>query len=118
MITFATNRSANTIVQRSRLRSTSEPPPNGPAPVPTPNAPESPASLPECSRTSRIRMIETKTWNALRTASSTTDTLAAATRVELVQPLEDRDRLRAPLTVGRAVVVLRELAHPEVELRV
>ena len=28
---------ANPIVQRFRLRSTSEPPPSGPAPVPTPN---------------------------------------------------------------------------------
>ena len=27
------------MVQRLRLRSTSEPPPNGPAPVPTPKAP-------------------------------------------------------------------------------
>src|SRR5207244_1237962 len=65
-----------------------------------------------------IRMIETKTWKALRTATSTTDTLAAATRVELVQPLEDRDRLGAQLAVGRAVVLVRELAHAKVELRV
>ncbi len=54
-ITFATNSSANPIVQRFRLRSTSEPPPKGPAPVPTPKAPESPESLPECMRMSTIR---------------------------------------------------------------
>ena len=46
--------SANKTVQRFRLRSTSEPPPNGPAPVPTPKAPDSPASLPECSRISTM----------------------------------------------------------------
>ena len=46
-------RSRTPIVQRFRLRSTSEPPPNGPAPVPTPKAPESPASLPECMSMSR-----------------------------------------------------------------
>ena len=47
--------SANATVQRFRLRSTSDPPPNGPAPVPTPKAPESPVSLPECSRIRTIR---------------------------------------------------------------
>ena len=57
-ITFATKISANATVQRLRLRSTSEPPPNGPAPVPTPNAPESPESLPECSRMSTIRITQ------------------------------------------------------------
>src|SRR5947209_13744112 len=65
---FATNRIANTIVQRSRLRSTSEPPPNGPAPVPTPKAPESPESRPECSSTSRISTTETMIWVKLRNA--------------------------------------------------
>src|SRR5438105_681588 len=48
MTVLITNATANPIVQRFRLRSTSEPPPNGPAPVPTPNAPDSPDSLPEC----------------------------------------------------------------------
>ena len=46
MIVLTTNATANPTVHRFRLRSTSEPPPNGPAPVPTPKAPESPASVP------------------------------------------------------------------------
>ena len=44
---FSANTTAKTIVQRVRLRSTSEPPPIGPWPVPTPNAPDRPVSLPE-----------------------------------------------------------------------
>src|SRR5919107_165032 len=70
MITFATKISANATVQRFRLRSTSEPPPNGPAPVPTPKAPESPASLPECSRISTIRTTQRMIWTPLRIAST------------------------------------------------
>ena len=45
-ITFATNSERERrSVQRLRLRSTSEPPPNGPAPVPTPKAPGQPGVL-------------------------------------------------------------------------
>ena len=44
------NSTAKKIVQRLRLRSTSEPPPSGPVPLPTPKAPERPESLPECIR--------------------------------------------------------------------
>jgi hypothetical protein len=59
-IAFATNASAKAMVQRSRLRSMSEPPVEPPA-VPTPNAPDMPASLPECRRISRMRMTAKKT---------------------------------------------------------
>jgi hypothetical protein len=48
------------------LRSTSEPPPNGPAPVPTPKAPDSPASFPECISTRKITTTEMKTWTTER----------------------------------------------------
>src|SRR3954452_3615809 len=68
-MTFATKSSANTIVQRSRLRSTSEPPPNGPAPVPTPNAPERPESFPECMSTRKMSRTDRKTWTTLRISS-------------------------------------------------
>jgi hypothetical protein len=60
------NRTANTTVQRFRLRSTSDPPPNGPDPVPTPNAPDRPVSLPECMRMSKIRTMAMKTWRTPR----------------------------------------------------
>ena len=53
MMVFPTNRIAKKTVQRLRLRSTSEPPPSGPWPVPTPNAPESPASFPSASAPGR-----------------------------------------------------------------
>src|SRR5207248_4914754 len=64
LITKAT---ANPIVQRFRLRSTSDPPPNGPAPVPTPNAPDSPESLPECIRIRNTSTTQMKTWTMPRT---------------------------------------------------
>jgi uncharacterized membrane protein len=60
---------ANPIVHRFRLRSTREPPPSGPAPVPTPNAPDSPESLPECIR---IRNTSTTAINTCRMSSSVT----------------------------------------------
>ena len=50
------NRTAKKIVQRFRLRSTIEPPPSGPAPLPTPKAPDSPASFPECMSTRKMTM--------------------------------------------------------------
>src|SRR5947208_3165602 len=66
-IVLITNTTAKPTVQRLRLRSTSEPPPNGPAPVPTPNAPDSPASLPECIRIRKTRTTQRKTWTTPRT---------------------------------------------------
>jgi len=44
-ITFATNRIAKHDGPAVEVRSTSEPPPNGPPPDPTPKAPESPGVL-------------------------------------------------------------------------
>ncbi len=67
MIVFTTNAIANPTVHRFRLRSTSDPPPNGPAPVPTPNAPDSPASLPECIRIRNTSTTHRKTWTTPRT---------------------------------------------------
>ena len=66
MIVLTPNAIAKPIVQRSRLRSTSEPPPNGPAPVPTPKAPERPESFPECRSTRKISITEMKTWTTER----------------------------------------------------
>ena len=62
----ATNSTANRMVQRSRLRSISEPPVVPPA-TPTPKAPDMPASLPECSSTRKIRTTAMKTWTTERT---------------------------------------------------
>ena len=42
-----------TTVQRSRFRSTGDPPPKELPDWPMPNAPDRPASLPECRRTRR-----------------------------------------------------------------
>jgi hypothetical protein len=67
MTVFTTNRTANRIVQRSRLRSMSEPPVVPPA-TPTPKAPDIPASFPECSSTRKIRTTAMKTWTTERTA--------------------------------------------------
>ena len=53
-------------VQRFRLRSTSEPPPSEPWPVPTPKAPDRPASFPECMSTRKITTIDRKTQSAER----------------------------------------------------
>ena len=66
---LAANAAANAIVHRFRLRSTSEPPPSGPAPVPTPKAPDSPESLPECIRIRKTRTTHINTW---RMSSSVT----------------------------------------------
>src|SRR5579859_4504224 len=65
-IVLITKAMANTIVHRLRLRSTSEPPPSGPAPVPTPNAPDSPESLPECIRTRNTSTTHRRTWRTPR----------------------------------------------------
>ena len=64
-----TNRIAKKIVQRLRLRSTIEPPPSGPVPLPTPKAPERPESLPECSSTRKITISERATWRIEKSVS-------------------------------------------------
>ena len=69
MIVLTANAIAKPTVQRFRLRSTSEPPPSGPWPVPTPKAPERPASLPECMSTRKIRTTEMATWMTEKSSS-------------------------------------------------
>jgi O-acetylserine/cysteine efflux transporter len=59
-IVFTANRIANRMVQRSRLRSISEPPVVPPA-TPTPKAPDIPASFPECRSTRKISTTAMKT---------------------------------------------------------
>src|SRR5271165_4542159 len=61
-IALRKNRTAKTTVQRFRLRSTIEPPPSGPVPLPTPKAPDRPESLPECMRTRATTMTARITW--------------------------------------------------------
>src|ERR1700689_2223919 len=70
MNAFKKNRTAKKIVQRLRFRSTSEPPPSGPVPLPTPNAPDKPESLPECISTKKIRTTAKMTCSTERTAST------------------------------------------------
>src|SRR5215208_2227884 len=133
MITFSTNSSAKKIVQRFRLRSTSEPPPKGPAPVPTPNAPDRPASLPEWSRISSITTTARTTCTPLRIASMRLARLAerpcggaplavhpalGGTSLDPVEPAQDLDRLGAQVTVHGAPVLAGKLAHAVVELGV
>src|SRR4051812_9469373 len=105
MIVLTAKASANATVQRFRLRSTSEPPPSGPLPPPTPNAPESPASFPECMRIRAIRTIEKKTWLALRNAC-TVASLAWPGAPDGIQLAQDLDRLGAQLAVGGAPILL------------
>src|SRR5204862_49227 len=71
MIVLIPKAIANATVQRLRLRSTSEPPPSGPLPVPTPNAPDRPASFPECMRMRKIRTIAMTTWATARIVKTT-----------------------------------------------
>jgi hypothetical protein len=78
MIVFTANAIAKPIVQRFRLRSTSEPPPSGPWPVPTPKAPERPASFPECMSTRKIRTIEMKTCTTEKMSSTGSIVVARA----------------------------------------
>jgi hypothetical protein len=66
---FTTKRMAKKIVQRSRLRSTSEPPPKALPDWPIPKAPESPVSLPEWRSTRKIRTTEMITWITPRKVS-------------------------------------------------
>ena len=61
------------IVQRLRLRSTIDPPPSGPAPVPTPKAPDRPESFPECMSTRKMRMTAMTTWMTDRIVSTASD---------------------------------------------
>src|SRR3954466_6098199 len=99
---FAAKRIANRMVQRSRLRSISVPPEVPPA-SPTPNAPDMPASLPECSSTRKITPTERKTSGKARRERIMP---RLAERVELVQPLEQVDRLGAQRPVQGAPVAL------------
>src|SRR5688572_21781077 len=118
MIVFTNSATPNATVQRFRLRSTSEPPPNGPAPAPPmPNAPESPASFPECSSTRKTRTTEMNTCRTDRneyTAADCSCRLPVLARSLLflvlslrgaVDLLQDRDRLAAQSPIERPVVV-------------
>src|SRR3954454_9240301 len=113
MMVLSANRIPNAIVQRFRLRSTSEPPPSGPAPVPTPNAPDRPASFPECMSTRKIRTTEMKTWTTERMTS-----MAGMLAVRLVQGPQDLYRLGAQPGVESLPVGAGELAGAAIELRV
>ena len=70
MTVFRVNRIAKKTVQRLRLRSTIEPPPSGPVPLPTPNAPDRPESLPECISTRKMRTTAMMTCRTERIAST------------------------------------------------
>src|SRR3954447_17127774 len=60
-----------------------------------------------------IRMTAMKTWSALRKACT-----RASLAIERVDLAQDLDRIRSQGTVGFAPVLLRELAHAEVQLGV
>src|ERR1700704_3760946 len=105
---LSANRTANTTVQRLRLRSTSEPPPNGPAPVPTPNAPDSPASFPECISTRKISTTEMSTWSTDRNGTIGGD-LRWYPLAGLRSPIEGAQnlhRLGAKVAVDRLIVLI------------
>src|SRR5205807_4706705 len=69
-IAFTKNRTAKKIVQRLRLRSTIDPPPSGPVPLPTPKAPDRPESLPECISTRKMTITAMATSRTERTVST------------------------------------------------
>jgi hypothetical protein len=68
-IVLTANAIAKATVHRLRLRSTSDPPPSGPCPVPTPKAPDSPESFPECMSTRKIRTMQMNTWTTESSSS-------------------------------------------------
>src|ERR1700757_3797718 len=70
MIALIRKRTAKKIVQRLRLRSTIEPPPRGPVPLPTPNAPERPESFPECSSTRKMTITAMTTCEIEKSVST------------------------------------------------
>ena len=86
-------------------------------PVPTPNAPESPESLPECIRISSTRTTQITTWIVEKTRLHAANLMAQRRRrVERVDRPQDLDRLGAQLAVERAEVLLGELAGAVVGL--
>src|SRR3954464_4862177 len=111
MIVFTANAIAKPTVQRFRLRSPSEPPPSEPCPVPTPKAPDRPASLPECMSTSRIRPTDRPIWMTEKSSSMR----SRGYPVELAQ---DRDGLGARAAVLGEVVLVGQLARAPIELGV
>src|SRR6185436_7816309 len=100
------------MVQRVRLRSMSDPPVLPPA-TPTPNAPDMPASLPECSRMSRIRITLMKTCTTERTVYIGRSGYYGRYG-RLVEAVQQVHRLAPQLAVERAPVGLGELAGAEV----
>src|SRR5262245_38017403 len=70
MMAFSRNRIAKKIVQRLRFRSTIEPPPSGPVPLPTTKAPDIPESLPECISTRKTKTTDITTCRTDRIAST------------------------------------------------
>jgi hypothetical protein len=109
-----TNRTAKKTVQRFRLRSTSEPPPIGPLPVPTPNAPDRPASLPECMRIRKTRPTQMMTWTMSRIVTTVGDGSGRllpgpdprARRSGGVQGVHDLDRLGPKRLVDGLIVLI------------
>src|SRR4051812_16047925 len=116
MMVLTANRIANAIVQRLRLRSTSEPPPSEPWPEPTPKAPERPASFPECMSTRKISTTLMMTCTTLRIVSSIAPQRLVVVGAERIQATEQLDGLRAQLAVDGLPVVLRQLAGAVVHL--
>src|SRR5215468_9964490 len=69
MIAFSAQRMPKKMVHRVRFRSTSDPPPKELPPPPIPNAPERPASLPECRSTRKMRITDMMTSITLSTVA-------------------------------------------------
>src|ERR1700733_8576080 len=104
------NRIAKKIVQRLRLRSTIEPPPSGPVPLPTPNAPDRPESLPECISTRNTTITEMITCSTERMVSTdaayrvglrAVQSYAAAGVAEIGEAEARREREAAGRTAAR-----------------
>src|SRR6476659_7770609 len=133
---------AKKTVARSRLRSTMEPPPNELPPPPMPKAPESPASLPECRSTRKIRTTEMMTWTtprivytggefrrrplaasgagevAKRPAGHSLDVSGSVLGLELVELPHQLDRLASQLGVDAPEVGIGEFSGRVIQLRV
>ena len=108
-ITFSTNAIASAMVQRSRLRSASEPPPNGPAPVPHAEGAGQPGVLAGVQEHGEDEEERQDDLHAGEHAHEHGPRLPRARRRavgrQLVQLAQDGDGLRAQLAVDAPVVV-------------
>ena len=115
---LTTNSTANPTVHRFRLRSTSEPPPSGPAPVPTPKAPDRPGVLAGVHEDEEDQPHADEHLDDVEDRGHGPDGICVVASAPRRAGAGCLDRLRAQRPVDRPVVLVGQLAGPHVELGV